>query len=75
MPKEMKFEEMLRKLEKLVEELEDEEVSLDDSLKKYEEGIRLLKLCRNKLDSMKKRVEILLKKEDGRIEAKPFEFK
>jgi exodeoxyribonuclease VII small subunit len=69
----MKFEEMLKRLERLIEELEDEEVSLDESLKKYEEGIRLLKLCRNKLDSMKKRVEVLLKKEDGRIEAKPFE--
>lgn len=72
---EMKFEEALKKLEKIVEELEGEELSLDESLEKYEEGIRLSKLCAKKLEVAKKKVEILLKSEDGSIEIKPFDEK
>lgn len=70
---EMKFEEALKKLEKIVEDLEDGNLSLDDALGKYEEGIRLSKLCAKKLEVAKKKVEILLKSEDGTVELKPFD--
>jgi len=72
---EMKFEEALKKLEKIVEELEGGSLSLDDSLEKYEEGIRLSKACSKKLEVARKKVEILLKSEDGSLELKPFDEK
>jgi exodeoxyribonuclease VII small subunit len=72
---EMKFEEALKKLEKIVEDLEDGNLSLDESLEKYEEGIRLSKMCAKKLEVAKKKVEILLKSEDGTMEIKPFDEK
>ena len=70
---EMKFEEALKKLEKIVEDLEDGNLTLDDSLEKYEEGIRLSKMCAKKLEVAKKKVEILLKLEDGSVDIKPFD--
>jgi len=70
---EMKFEDALKRLEKIVDELEDGNLSLDDALEKYEEGIRLSKMCSKKLEVAKKKVEILLKSEDGSVELKPFD--
>lgn len=72
---EMKFEEALKKLENIVEDLENGNLSLDDALGKYEEGIRLSKMCAKKLEVAKKKVEILLKSEDGSVELKPFDEK
>ena len=70
---EMKFEEALKKLEKIVEDLEAGDLSLDDALEKYEEGIRLSKLCAKRLELAKKKVELLVKSEDGSVELKPFD--
>lgn len=70
---EIKFEDALKKLEKIVGELEDGSLSLDDALGKYEEGIKLSKLCAKRLEAAKKKVEILLKSEDGTVELKPFD--
>ena len=70
---EIKFEEALKKLEKIVGDLEDGNLSLDDALDKYEEGIKLSKLCQKKLEVAKKKVEILLKSEDGTVDLKPFD--
>ena len=75
MATDMKFEEALKKLEKIVSDLESGNLSLDDSLERYEEGIRLSKLCAKKLEVAKKKVEILLKAEDGSLELKPFDEK
>lgn len=72
---EMKFEEALKRLEKIVDDLEDGNISLDEALEKYEEGIRLSKMCAKKLEAAKKKVEILLKSEDGSAELKPFDEK
>ncbi|MDP3791266.1 MAG: exodeoxyribonuclease VII small subunit [Candidatus Omnitrophota bacterium] len=70
---EIKFEDALKKLEKIVDDLESGNLSLDDALGKYEEGIKLSKLCAKKLEVAKKKVEILLKSEDGSVELKPFD--
>ena len=72
---EMKFEEALKKLEKIVEDLEGGNLPLDDSLDKYEEGIRLSKMCAKKLEVAKKKIEILLKSENGSVELRPFDEK
>jgi len=65
--KELKFEEALGKLEKIVEDLEGGELSLEESMKRYEEGIRLSKLCSKRLEEAKKKIELLLKSEDGKF--------
>ena len=70
---EIKFEEALKKLEKIVGDLEGGNLSLDESLAKYEEGIKLSKECSKKLEVARKKVEILLKSEDGSVELKPFD--
>jgi len=70
--KEMKFENALAKLEKTVEELESEEVSLEDSLKKFEEGINLVRFCSRKLEEVEKKIEILVKEQKGGTKRKPF---
>jgi len=72
MAKELKFEEMMKNLEDIVNDLESGEMPLDDSLKKYEEGVRLLRQCRKRLDETKRKVEILVKK-GGKLTAEPFE--
>jgi exodeoxyribonuclease VII small subunit len=71
MPKE-KYEDALNKLEKIVSQLEKGDISLEESLKLFEEGIRLSRLCNQKLDEAEKRVEILLKGADGTFKAQPF---
>lgn len=70
---ELKFEEALKKLEKIVQELEDGDLPLDESLERYEEGIRLSKVCAKKLEAAKKKVELLLKSEDGTFELEAFD--
>ncbi len=68
-----RFEDALSKLEKVVAKLEEGDVSLEESLKLFEEGIRLSRLCNQKLDEAEKRVEILLKNKEGDLKAQPFE--
>ena len=70
---EIKFEDALKKLEKIVGDLENGELSLDDSLKKYEEGVKLAQILNKKLESAQKKIETLVKKSDGQFELEPFE--
>lgn len=60
-----KFETMLGKLETLVEKIESGEISLEDSLKAFEEGMALVKSCETYLEDAQKRVKILIKDRDG----------
>ena len=71
--KKMKFEDALQRLEEIVEELEAGELSLDASLARFEEGVKLTRLCRNKLDQAQRKVEILLKDENGELQRAPFD--
>lgn len=73
MAAEVKFEDALKKLEKVVADLEAGDISLDDSLKRYEEGVKLACFCSRKLEAAKNKVEILVKTRTGKFEAKPFE--
>lgn len=75
MTAEIRFEDALKKLEKIVDELESGELSLDESLKRYEEGVKLAGFCSKKLDSARRKVELLVKSGAGRLEAKPFDEK
>ena len=71
--KELKFEETLKGLEKIVEELEKGSLSLDVSLKKYEEGVKLAQQLSRRLEQAQKRVEVLMRAADGKLESKAFE--
>ena len=68
---ELKFEEAIKKLEKIVEELEQGDLSLDEALKKYQEGIELSRLCSQRLESAKKKIDVLTKNKKGELELKP----
>jgi exodeoxyribonuclease VII small subunit len=68
---EEKFEEALKKLEDIVKEMESGDLTLEESLKSFEEGIRLSRFCAKKLDEAERRIEVLLKNEE-RADIKPF---
>ena|GEM_PF-364579 len=72
MTKEPRFEDMMKKLEDIVSALETGDMPLDESLKKYEEGMKLLRLCRKRLDETKRKVEVLIKKA-GKFTTEPFD--
>ncbi|MFH1640527.1 MAG: exodeoxyribonuclease VII small subunit [Candidatus Omnitrophota bacterium] len=67
---EIKFEETIKKLEKIVEDLEKGDLSLDEALKKYQEGIELARLCAQRLDNARKKIDILVKNKKGEFELK-----
>ncbi len=66
-----KFEDNLNRLEEIVKKMENGDLSLEDSLKAFEEGIKLSRLCAKKLDEAERRVEVLLKHE-GEWSTAPF---
>lgn len=65
------FEENIDKLETIVTELEKGNLNLDDSVKKFEEGIKISKECNKMLEEAEKKITILLQ-EDDKIEEKNF---
>jgi exodeoxyribonuclease VII small subunit len=67
------YESALKKLEKIVEELESGDMPLEKSLKKFEEGIALSKFCSKTLDETEARITRLLKDPDGNTVELPFE--
>lgn len=69
---EPKFEKDLEKLEQTVEALEAGGLSLDDALKRFEEGIKLARRCDKALTEAEKKIEVLMKNAQGEINAEPF---
>jgi exodeoxyribonuclease VII small subunit len=65
------FEEALESLEQITRELENGDLSLEKSLKKFDEGIKLAELCNHKLEEAQQKVDLLLKK-DGKLVSVPF---
>jgi exodeoxyribonuclease VII small subunit len=70
---EKKFEAALTRLEEIVQELETGDLSLEQSLKLFEEGIKLSRICNKRLEEAERRVDVLLKDTSGNMVAKPFE--
>ncbi|TBU78730.1 exodeoxyribonuclease VII small subunit [Pseudomonas daroniae] len=66
------FEQSLTDLQTLVERLENGELSLEESLSAFEQGIRLTRDCQASLTQAEQKVQILLER-DGELEAAPFE--
>jgi exodeoxyribonuclease VII small subunit len=71
MPKQ-NFENAMKRLEAIVQELEGGELTLDEALKRFQEGVKLSRFCARKLDETEKKVSILLKDEEGTVRTEPF---
>jgi exodeoxyribonuclease VII small subunit len=61
------FESSLGELEKIVRKLEDGDLSLEESLKLFEDGVKLSRECQERLNQAERRIEVLLKDSDGNI--------
>lgn len=68
---EKKFEEALERLEEIVKKMEAGDLSLEESLTAFEEGIRLSRFCADRLDEAERKVETLLR-ENGELQTRPF---
>jgi exodeoxyribonuclease VII small subunit len=68
----MKFEQGLRKLEDIVNTLDEGQVSLDQALNLFKEGLHLSRELSKTLDDIERKVEVIIKKDDGSTEKRPF---
>lgn len=66
------FEDSMNELETIVSRLETGDITLDDSLKLFEEGIKLAKSCQVTLDEAEKKVKILTQTENGKMQSEDF---
>ncbi len=69
----LSFEAALKRLEQIVKQLEDGDLALDSALKLFEEGIQLAQQCQKQLKEAEDKVEILIKRADGKVVARPFQ--
>lgn len=72
MKEKQSFEDDIKRLQKIVEELSSGKLTLGESLKKYEEGIRLAQSCSAVLNEAQRKVELLMKK-DGKFSLEKFD--
>ncbi len=66
------FEQSLKKLETIVDKLEKGELTLEESLKLFEEGVGLSASCKKELEAAEGKVQMLIKQRDGSLKAEPF---
>ncbi|MGA2727598.1 MAG: exodeoxyribonuclease VII small subunit [Terracidiphilus sp.] len=66
------FEESLKKLESIVDKLEKGDLSLEESLKLFEEGVGLSATCKKELEEAEGKVQMLIKQRDGTLKAEAF---
>ncbi len=67
------FEQSLNELEKIATDLERGDLSLEEAIEKFENGMKLSKECSEKLDKAEKRINILVQNEDGDLKEEKFE--
>ncbi len=70
---ELSFEEAMENLEKVVSELETGKLSLDESVKRFEEGMNLSKHCNEILEKAEKQINILVENDKGEMVEEPFD--
>ena len=66
------FEQSMKKLEQIVQKLESGDLPLEEAMQKFEEGIKLSRLCSKKLDETEKKITLLLQDQKGNVSEKPF---
>jgi len=67
------FEKDLKRLEDIVAKMEEGDIPLDESMKLFEEGVKLSRFCSERLDKAEKKVEIITADKNGSITTRPFE--
>lgn len=67
------FEDAIKKLDEIVESLEGDDLTLEEAVKKFEEGMKLSTYCAQKLDEAEKKISILKKDMEGNLVKEPFE--
>src|SRR6476620_6826941 len=72
-PPEHTFESALERLERIVDEMEEDRMPLEQLLERYGEGTDLLKICQDKLEAAEKKVEIITRNSAGKPQLTPFE--
>jgi exodeoxyribonuclease VII small subunit len=72
--KKVTFESALKRLEEIVDSLEKGEVSLEDAIALFEEGIKTAKVCKEKLESAEKKIKKLIKNSDGTFSLDDLQF-
>ena len=65
--KQMHFEEAFKRLEQIVGNLESGDLSLEESMKLFEEGIGLTEACKSRLGDAEQKIQLLLKNSDGKL--------
>lgn len=73
-PRPNEFEKAFQELEQIVRRLEGEELPLDESLRLFEEGIRLSRFCHQRLEEVEKKIELILADAKGQPRTEPFEI-
>jgi exodeoxyribonuclease VII small subunit len=68
-----KFEDYLKQVDDAVKSLESGKLQLEESIEKYETGIKALRQCYSILDQAEKKIQLLVKEKDGTLSAKDFE--
>lgn len=61
----LSFEEALKKIEQILKQLENKDIDLEEAINLYEEGLRLIHFCEEKLKNARTRVEVILKEKEG----------
>ena len=69
------FEESLKQLEKIVDQLERGDLPLEESIRLFEDGVRLSSACKQELDAAEGKVQILMTERDGSMKPEPFPSK
>lgn len=67
-----KFETALEELEQVIEQMDSGELSLEEALAAYEKGVGLAKLCYQRLNEVEKKIELLVKDKDGKLQLTPY---
>lgn len=67
----MNFEKALNELENVIEKMESGQLSLEDSLKGFEEGVKLTRLCQTALKEAEQKVQVLIE-QNGELRSEPF---
>lgn len=70
--KKLDFETNIKRLEEIASKLESGDISIDESLKLFEEGIGILKECNEEIDNAEQRVNVLLSEKDGIVREETF---
>lgn len=71
---EKKFEDAIVELEEIIKQLESGELSLDDSMEKFKQGVELANICNKKLEQAEKSITQLIENADGTVSEEKFDI-